>query len=142
MRMTATTKATALTIAIVQALPAFSLPVRSPVTAMVMTAKSGRNRRLSSWTTPYRAMPDVAGMFGTPQPRTTTQTTPMFQGPNGTLAPIPLRISHDVGPRRTESPGMSAQKTSPLTSQASAPRIVMMTICCSESAWKAARTSR
>ena len=51
----------------------------------------------------------------------------MFHGPNGTLAPMPDRISHDVGPRRIERPGMSAQKTRPLTSQASRPRMVMIT---------------
>ena len=62
----------------------------------------------------------------------------MFHGPNGTLEPIPDRISHDVGPRRIERPGMSAQKTRPLTNQAIAPRMVMTTIWLGVSAWKAA----
>ena len=65
----------------------------------------------------------------------------MFHGPNGTLAPIPDRMSHAVGPRSTASPGMRAQKTRPLTSQASAPSAVMMTIWSGVSAWKAAMTS-
>ena len=86
-------------------------------------------------------MPDVAGMFAIPQPRTTTQSTPMFHGPNGTLAPMPERISHEVGPRRIERPGMSAQKTSPLTSHANAPRVVMIANWLGVNAWKAAATS-
>ena len=65
----------------------------------------------------------------------------MFHGPNGTLEPMPDRISHDVGPRMIERPGMSAQKTRPLTNQAITPRIVMTTIWLSVSAWKAAATS-
>ena len=65
----------------------------------------------------------------------------MFQGPNGTLAPIPDRISHDVGPRMIERPGIRAQKTRPLTNHAITPRIVMSTISLSVRAWKAAATS-
>ena len=86
-------------------------------------------------------MPDVAGMFAMPQPRTMTHSTPMFHGPNGTLAPMPERISHEVGPRMTERPGMSAQKTSPLTNHAATPRTVITANWPSVSAWKAAATS-
>ena len=65
----------------------------------------------------------------------------MFQGPNGTLAQMPDRISQDVGPRMIETPGMSAQKTRPLTSQAVTPRMDMTAIWLNVSAWKAAATS-
>src|SRR6185369_3518227 len=136
-----TTNAIALRIAIAQALSAFCAEDRSPVAARTMTANNGRNRRLNSLTIPYRAMPEVAGILGTPQPRMTTHRTPMFQGPNGTLEPMPDRISQDVGPRMIETPGMRAQKTRPLTNQAIAPRIVMIAIWLSVSAWNAAATS-
>ena len=141
MSAVATTNAMALMIAIAHAVSAFCAPARAPVAARTTTANNGRNRRLSSLTIPYRAMPDVAGMFATPQPRTTTHRTPMFHGPNGTLEPMPDRISHDVGPRMIERPGMSAQKTRPLTNQAITPRMVMTAIWLSVSAWKAAATS-
>ena len=37
----------------------------------------------------------------------------MFHGPNGTLAPIPARMSHDIVPRIHESPSMRALKIMP-----------------------------
>ncbi|MCU0504341.1 MAG: hypothetical protein MUE82_00995 [Chloroflexi bacterium] len=80
-------------------------------------------------------------MFATPQPRTITQRTPIFHGPNGMLEPMPDRISHDEVPRRTDSPGMSAQKMSPLTSQATTPRTVITMTWSGVSAWNAASTS-
>ncbi len=69
------------------------------------SAISGRARRPSWLTTPYSAMPEVAGCIPMPQPRTTTQTTPMFHGPNGTLEPIPERIRYNALPRNTTCPG-------------------------------------
>ena len=49
----------------------------------------------------------------------------MFQGPNGTLEPMPDRISHESVPRRAEKPSMRALKTRPLATQAIAPRAVI-----------------
>ncbi len=60
-----------------------------------------------------------------PQPRITTQRTPMFQGPKGTLAPMPARMSHDIAPRIHERPSIRAQKMRPLTTQARAPSAVI-----------------
>ncbi len=65
----------------------------------------------------------------------------MFHGPKGMLAPMPARMSHDSGPWRIDSLGMSAQKMRPLTSQAIAPRAEMMTTWSGVSAWNAAMTS-
>ena len=120
---------------------AFCAPARAPVDHRMMSANKGRNRRLSSLTMPYRAMPDVAGMFAMPHPRMTTHKTPIFHGPNGTLAPMPDRINQEVGPRMIERPGIRAQKTRPLTNQAIIPRIDMSAISLRVSAWKAAATS-
>ena len=118
-----------LMIAIVQTVSACDALVRSPDIASRTTAISGRNRRLISLTTPYRAIPVVAGALGIPQPRITTQTTPMFQGPNGTLAPIPARISQDIVPRMTDRPATSAENTRPLRTQAMIPSTVMIRNC-------------
>ena len=52
MSAVATTNATALMIAIVHALSAFSTLLREPVAHRTMTANNGRNRRLSWLTTP------------------------------------------------------------------------------------------
>ena len=60
-------------------------------------------------------------------------------GPNGTLAPMPDRINQDVGPRMIETPGMSAQKTRPLTNHAITPRMVMTAIWLSVSACEGRR---
>ena len=65
----------------------------------------------------------------------------MFHGPNGMLAPMPPRMSHDMDPRIGDSPGIRAENTSPLTSQASAPSAVMITTWSGVSAWKAVKTS-
>ena len=72
--------------------PAFAPSTSSPVAARTMTAKSGSANRVRVLMIPYRATPDVADWAEIPQPRNTTQTTPMFHGPNGRLDPIPDRI--------------------------------------------------
>ena len=52
MSAVATTNATALMIAIVHAVSAFSTPARLPVAHRTMSANNGRNRRLNWDTTP------------------------------------------------------------------------------------------
>ncbi len=65
----------------------------------------------------------------------------MFQGPKGTLAPMPARISHDIVPRSQERPSMRALKMSPLTTQATAPSAVITRNCESVRSWNASKTS-
>jgi hypothetical protein len=127
--------------AIVHALSVSETALNCPVTARTMIANRGRKRRPRMFTTPYSATPDVAAAFPMPQPRTMTHRTPMFHGPNGTLAPMPARINQDIAPRTTCNPGMRATNTSPLANQAIAPRIVITTICAGVSAWNASTTS-
>ncbi len=65
----------------------------------------------------------------------------MFQGPNGTLAPMPARMSHDIAPRIHERPSMRALKMRPLTTQAKAPSAVITRNWSSVRALNAAMTS-
>ena len=93
-------------------------------------AIGARASRLSWSKMPYSATPALAAWAGRPQPRMTTQSTPMFHGPNGMLAPMPARISQASVPRRRVSPGMSAENTAPVTTQAITPKTATSRICC------------
>ena len=117
------------------------LSPKAPATVRIVSAPRGRQRRLRVFVMPYSAMPDVAATFVMPHPRMTIHRTPMFQGPNGMLEPMPERMSQDWAPRTAESPATSAMRTSPATNQAATPSAVMKTIWDGSSWANAATTS-
>jgi len=83
----------------------------------------------------------VADWSDTPQPRSTTQVTPMFHGPNGRLGPMPDRIRYASVPRTSDRPGMTTQNRTPQATQAMKPKIEIWTNWMKVSAARASLTS-
>ena len=86
-------------------------------------------------------MPEVAGWTLIPQPRTTTHRIPMFHGPSGMLAPMPVRIRYEAVPRATDRPSMRTANGTPAMTHATEASAVIWTTCRKVSARKAASTS-
>jgi hypothetical protein len=117
-----------------------SVPRRSATIRKIVAI--GASASQLSWSKmPYSATPARGGLGRAAPAADDHRRTPMFHGPKGMLAPMPARISHASVPRTSDSPAMSAEKTAPVTTQASTPKAATRRISCAVSPWKAAITS-